>query len=75
MFRDDAPGWKWEVNVINSNELNAFCMPGGKIMVYPTLPDLGYVRVAEMADKLPHVAAKLNDGLWTKDAEDALLGR
>ncbi|MHB1009739.1 MAG: alcohol dehydrogenase catalytic domain-containing protein [Propionibacteriaceae bacterium] len=48
---------------------------GGKIMVYPTLPDLGYVRVAEMAEKLPHVAAKLKDGLWTKEAEDALLGR
>ena len=48
---------------------------GGKIMVYPTLPDLGYVRVSEMARMLPHVAAKLKDGLWTKDAEDALLGR
>lgn len=48
---------------------------GGKIMVYPALADLGYVRVAQMPDLLPHVAAQLDDGLWTKAAEDALLGR
>ncbi len=29
-----ARDWKWEVNLIGSAQINAFCMPGGKIAFY-----------------------------------------
>ncbi len=48
---------------------------GGKIMVFPSLHDLGLVRLSELADTLPHVAAELAGGRWTVAAERALLGR
>ena len=37
VFRPDAPGWTWETNVISAKEVNAWCMPGGKIAVYTGL--------------------------------------
>ena len=29
-----AKDWRWEVNLIGSKQINAFCMPGGKIAFY-----------------------------------------
>lgn len=29
-----ARDWQWEVNLIGSSQINAFCMPGGKIAFY-----------------------------------------
>jgi threonine dehydrogenase-like Zn-dependent dehydrogenase len=45
----------------------------GKIIVYPACRDLGLVTLQEMAEKMPDVAEYLNEGLWTKKAEQKLL--
>ena len=31
---DRAAHWQWEINLIGSRQINAFCMPGGKIAFY-----------------------------------------
>ena len=33
-WNERAKQWKWEVNLLGSKDLNAFCMPGGKIAFY-----------------------------------------
>lgn len=32
-----AAQWRWEVNLINAKDINAFCMPGGKIAFFTGL--------------------------------------
>ncbi len=34
MWNERARDWQWEVNLIGSPEINAFCMPGGKIAFF-----------------------------------------
>jgi hypothetical protein len=45
----------------------------GKIVVYPSLHEVGLIPLAELDKHFPTVAAKLDNGSWNGEAEAELL--
>lgn len=56
-FRPDAPGWPWEINVQATKDMNAYAMPGGKIMVYSGLVERLKLSDDELASVIGHEIA------------------
>ncbi len=55
-FESEISNFLWEFNLVKSDEVNAFCMPGGKIVVYEGLLDVAQTE-AELAVVLGHEIA------------------
>lgn len=56
-FREDALSWDWQINVITDETVNAWCMPGGKIVVYTGIIDSLSLTDAQLAAVLGHEIA------------------
>jgi predicted Zn-dependent protease len=52
-----AKNWRWEVNLIGSSQINAFCMPGGKIVFYTGILDKLKLSTDEVASVMGHEMA------------------
>ena len=56
-WNERARQWRWEVNLIGSQQINAFCMPGGKIAFYTGILDQLQLTEDETAMVMGHEMA------------------
>jgi predicted Zn-dependent protease len=61
IFNEAATKWKWEINVFDSDQVNAFCMPGGKIAFYTGILDKLKLSDDEVAVVMGH---EMGHALW-----------
>ena len=67
----ELQGYQWEYNLVESKEVNAWCMPGGKIVVYSGLLPVTQTETAlaiVMGHEIAHALAKHGNERMSQEA-------
>ncbi|MBV2234919.1 MAG: M48 family metallopeptidase, partial [Sterolibacterium sp.] len=72
-YNPRAAQWQWEINLIGSKQINAFCMPGGKIAFFSGLLDELQLSDDEVAMVMGHeIAHALREHARAQAAKSSL---
>jgi Zn-dependent protease with chaperone function len=75
VFRPDATKWPWSVSVIRDNQVNAMCLPDGRIVVFDAIINKLSLTDDELAAILGHeIAHALREHSREKVSQNALQG-
>ena len=75
-FANEVKNFAWEFNLVADNQVNAFCMPGGKIIVYegilPVTRDEASLAIV-LGHEIAHAVAKHSAEQMTKSQNSSTL--